>query len=241
MIWWAALLIGLTGSLHCAGMCSPIALMIPISKEKKVASFFALTLYNFGRVLTYVFLGFLVGFFAKGMDLTGIQNYFSIGMGVFLIFVFLFSLNIDGWLAKLPFYRKVNKLISKGIRFASKTSEIGQRRNPYLSALIIGLVNGLLPCGLVYLAIGGALTTAGPIEGMLFMAFFGLGTFPMMTFIPVFVKSAGQKFRFQARKYIPYLLLIMAALFIYRGMEMGNMFSPLINAADPTDSSCAPK
>lgn len=241
MIWWAALLIGLTGSLHCAGMCSPIALMIPISYEKKVSSFMALMLYNLGRTITYVLLGFLVGFFAKGLDLTGVQNYFSIFMGVFLVFVFLFSLNVDGWLANLSFYRKVNQLISKGIQFASEKTKKGHQKNPFFSALVIGLVNGLLPCGLVYLAIGGALTTAGPVEGMMFMAFFGLGTFPMMTFIPIFVKSAGQKFRFQARKYIPYLLLIMAALFIYRGMEMGNMFSPIINAANPTDSSCAPK
>ncbi|HHB78172.1 MAG TPA: sulfite exporter TauE/SafE family protein [Saprospiraceae bacterium] len=241
MIWWAALLIGLTGSLHCAGMCSPIALMIPISKERKIASFLTLTVYNIGRTITYVLLGFLVGFFAKGMDLTGLQNYFSIFMGVFLVIVFLFSINVEGWLANLSFYRKVNQFISKGMKWAYQSSERGHQKNPFLSALTIGLANGLLPCGLVYLAIAGALTTAGPKEGMIFMAFFGLGTFPMMTFIPIFVKSAGQKFRFQARQYIPYLLLLMAAMFIYRGMEMGDMFSPIINAADPSDSSCAPK
>lgn len=241
MIWWAALLIGLTGSLHCAGMCSPIALMIPISMERKVSSFLSLMLYNLGRTTTYVLLGLVVGFLAKGLDLTGIQNYFSIFMGAFLVVVFLFSINVEGWLGTLPFYRKVNQLISKGMKWAYQSSEKGHQKNPFLSAYMIGLANGLLPCGLVYLAIAGALTTAGPIEGMIFMAFFGLGTFPMMTLIPIFVKQAGRKFRFQARKYIPYLLLIMAAMFIYRGMEMGDMFSPIINAADPSDSSCAPK
>lgn len=238
MIWWAAFLIGLTGSLHCAGMCSPIALTIPIAMDKKGASFFALTIYNLGRMVTYVLLGLLVGFFAKGMDLSGMQGYFSILTGVFLIFVFLFSLNVEGWLANLSFYKKVNGWIRKGMQYATSHSQNGR---PFISSFVIGLVNGLLPCGLVYLAIAGALTTSGPISGMTFMAYFALGTFPMLTFIPIFVKSAGQKFRFQARKYIPFLILLMALLFIYRGMEMGNMFSPEINAANPTDSSCAPQ
>ena len=237
MIWWAAFLIGLAGSLHCAGMCSPIALTIPISPKYKITSFFALTFYNLGRTTTYIAIGLIVGFFAQGLDLTGFQNYFSILTGISLIFIFLFSLNVEGWIGQLPFYRKVHKLIGRVMRFSAKGHQGG--KPSFTSSYLVGLANGLLPCGLVYMAIAGALTTAGPKEGMLFMAFFGLGTFPMLTFIPVFVQTAGKRFQLQARKYIPVLLLVMAILFIYRGLEMGNLWSPVINGAG--DASCAPR
>lgn len=237
MIWWAAFLIGLTGSLHCAGMCSPIALTIPITPKYKITSFVALTFYNLGRTTTYITIGLLVGFFAQGLDLTGLQNYFSILTGISLIFIFLFSLNVESWIGKLPFYRKVHKLIGRVMRFAAKNHPID--KPSFGSSYLVGLTNGLLPCGLVYMAIAGALTTAGPMDGMIFMAFFGLGTFPMLTFIPVFMKTAGKKFQIQARKYIPILLLVMAMLFIFRGLEMGGMWSPIIDPADP-DASCLP-
>ena len=94
------------------------------------------------------------------------------------------------------------------------------------SLFIIGVLNGFLPCGLVYMAIAGAYSNYDIVNAMIFMLFFGLGTFPMMLSISFFGKHLKNKIN--VRKMFPFIAFIMGVLFIVRGLELNIPYlSPL--------------
>ena len=205
-------LIGLLGSLHCIGMCGPIALMIPTS-QNPFLKFFQIITYNFGRVLTYSFFGLFFGLLGETFRIIEIQQYVSIGVGVILIIIVLgtlFSYNKGA--------NKANKYITK-IFFPIKNKlgkVLGKDRK---NLLAIGILNGFLPCGLIYFALAASLTASSIAGSIGFMAAFGLGTLPaMMGFM--YFKSAINK-RINIKKVVPYALLIMGVLLVVRGMNLG--------------------
>jgi len=205
-------LIGLLGSLHCIGMCGPIALMIPTS-QNPFLKFFQIITYNFGRVLTYSFFGLFFGLLGETFRIIEIQQYVSIGVGVILIIIVLgtlFSYNKGA--------NKANKYITK-IFFPIKNKlgkVLGKDRK---NLLAIGILNGFLPCGLTYFALAASLTASSIAGSIGFMAAFGLGTLPaMMGFM--YFKSAINK-RINIKKVVPYALLIMGVLLVVRGMNLG--------------------
>lgn len=209
---WQGFLIGLLGSLHCIGMCGPIALMIPTSKNP-LLKFFQIITYNFGRVLTYSFFGLFFGLLGETFRIIEIQQYVSIVVGVLLIVIVLgtlFSYNkganqANQYITKIfsPIQTKLSKVLGK------------ERKN----LLAIGILNGFLPCGLIYFALAASIT-ANSIAGSIgFMAAFGMGTLPaMMAFM--YFKSAINK-RINIKKIVPYALLIMGLLLVVRGMNLG--------------------
>ena len=157
MYLWTAFTIGLFGSLHCVGMCGPVALAVG-GKERGQVVINGL-LYNLGRTLTYTLLGGVIGLLGKGLFLAGFQKYLSIGIGVALLAIALFSINVETKILKITaFHQLVFKLksgIGKWIRHQSR-----------VGTFAVGVMNGLLPCGLVYMAVVGALSTAGWLSGM---------------------------------------------------------------------------
>ena len=209
----AALTLGLMGSLHCLGMCGPIALAIPFS-QKPLTRLTGILLYNTGRIITYALMGAVFGLFGKGLALAGFQQIVSIVLGsvmiLGLIFPFLFK--------KIKPLEKIMNPINTLVK--EKLSRL-LRGDAYGNLLLTGILNGLLPCGLVYLAVAGAIASGGILNGTIFMALFGLGTIPMMAVLPMLGSLGGLKFRLVYRKILPVFVFTLGVLFILRGMNLG--------------------
>jgi uncharacterized protein len=217
MYLWTAFTIGLFGSLHCVGMCGPIACALPNPKgagqdSSKSSLVGNALLYNLGRTVTYSLLGGLIGVVGRGLQLAGFQQIMSIVLGVILLVIALFSINVEAKLLQLP---GLNQLV---FRLKSQLGRLfkGSGMN---TSFFIGLLNGLLPCGLVYMGVVGALSTGGVGSGMAYMALFGLGTLPLMLTTGLAGNFAGIRFRTALRKAYPAFLIFFAVLFLFRGLN----------------------
>ena len=204
-----AFITGLAGSFHCVGMCGPIALALPVGKRSFVQATIGRLLYNFGRILTYSVLGGAFGYFGKTLFTAGFQQQLSILIGI-LMTVFIFPNKLIAW---SPFQKMTHFLMATFRKVFPIKSSFG--------FVILGLLNGLLPCGFVYMALAGASVTTTPIDGAIFMAFFGLGTAPMMFSIGFLPKFLTLNHRQKINKYLPVYTLILAFFFIIRGMNLG--------------------
>ncbi len=229
----AAISLGFLGSFHCIGMCGPIALALPVHQFDPVKKYIAILLYNIGRIITYVMLGLLFGLLGKSFSMAGFQQWISITIGI----VLLLSVLMPGlWFfknTKIPFLTKaISKLKSKLPELLSKK---GLR---YL--FLIGILNGLLPCGLVYIGIAGAIASQEVKEGALFMFGFGLGTLPAMYAVAVFGQFISIQFRTFVRRSVPFVITTMALLLILRGLNLGIPYlSPIIDAKEESMSCCS--
>jgi len=227
MIWFSAFVLGLMGSFHCIGMCGPIAMAIPGGQLNSRA--INLLLYNFGRIISYSSIGLLFGIIGKGIFIAGLQQTLSVVVGI-SIFLYLLINYITGKnkFEQLTFVHLfIKKSLSKLFSIESRTSAFG-----------IGLLNGFLPCGLVYVAIAGAVAMADPMEGALYMSLFGMGTVPVMAGINIAKNKISINFRTKVKKLIPYAVGVMALLFIVRGLNLGIPYlSPRIEK-EQTELKC---
>ncbi len=209
-----ALILGLIGSFHCVGMCGPIAVALPIQNRNWWRKLAATLLYNLGRAITYALLGAIFGVLGEGIQLGGFQSWVSIAMGIIMILSVLFPVLFRNTrLLDQYIYGYVGKLKSQfGPLF----------RNASLGSLfIIGLLNGLLPCGLVYVALAGAIATGSVVSGALFMFAFGLGTAPLLVVVTLAGNVISGSLRSRVNKLIPWVIVIIGALFILRGLNLG--------------------
>ncbi len=212
MEWWTAFMLGLVGSLHCVGMCGPIAMALPYQSSYRWQVAGKMMLYQSGRILTYTLLGTVLGLFGMGIFIAGIQTYVSVILGVLLVLVALFSWNMEAQILRLPFMQKLNSWVKQQLGLLL-------RKSGAKSLFMVGMLNGLLPCGLVYMAIIGALTTHNIVEGAVYMASFGLGTLPLMLATSVAGQFIGISWRNRVRKLVPAVLLVIAFLLIMRGLN----------------------
>ncbi len=164
MFYLIAFTTGLVSSLHCVGMCGPLALALPVGNLSKQKGLFAKIGYNLGRISTYAFLGLIFGFIGKQVFLFDIQQKLSIFLGIFIL-GFTFRKRLTNSI-QFDFIHQFLRNRFKNI-FASKSLQ-----NFYF----LGIINGFLPCSMIYLALSGVVVSASPIEGMIYMALFGLGT-----------------------------------------------------------------
>ena len=220
----SAIIFGLLGSFHCIGMCGPIAFMLPVDREKPVKKFFQILSYHFGRLLTYSLIGLLFGFLGKGFYFFGFQQQLSIIVGISMILVIIFPKLFK----KMNFSNKINKVILKIKNNLGK--ELKKKGND--TFFTIGFLNGFLPCGLVYMAIFGALATSNAYAGSLYMFLFGLGTIPLMTAVVYLGAFAKGNLRLKIQKVIPVFVIFIGALFILRGLGLG---IPYISPSPITD------
>jgi sulfite exporter TauE/SafE len=214
MFYTAALFLGLIGSFHCIGMCGPIAVALPVNNRSWTLKILGTLLYNLGRAITYAAMGAFFGILGEGFKLGGIQSWVSIGMGIVMILSVLFPV----------IFRKTKFLDSIIYGYVSKlkTSLSPLFRNRNLgSLLIIGLLNGLLPCGLVYVALASAIATSSVANGALFMFLFGLGTLPLLALVTIAGNFISGRFKRIMNKLIPFVIFIIGVLFILRGMNLG--------------------
>lgn len=231
----AALSIGFLGSFHCVGMCGPIALALPLNKHSRFARIIGGLIYNFGRIITYALLGCLFGLLGKSFAIAGYQQSISIALGLLILIVVFLPENARN---RFRLTAEIFGLIGK---LKSKFAKLFQQRN-YSSLFFIGLINGLLSCGLVYLGIVGAIATGDSLQGSLFMAFFGMGTLPAMLSISLISTSLSIGFRNKIKKAVPAFIVVMAVLLILRGMDLGIPYiSPKMNKSDCTAHSCCHK
>jgi uncharacterized protein len=228
MFLFIAISLGFLGSFHCIGMCGPIALVIPLKDRSFFSLFSGSLVYNLGRMTTYALLGLLFGLLGQGFVFAGWQNILSISLGIIILLFLFFPMR-----KILPFKsRFISNIISN---LKSQISNLFAKHS-YPGLLFIGLLNGLLPCGLVYLGIAGSMATGNALKGALFMAAFGLGTFPVMIFISLARNLISIKFRQSIRKAIPVFVGIMAVMLILRGMNLGIPY--LSPSVEITESGC---
>ncbi len=230
-----AFMIGIVGSFHCVGMCGPLALALPLSNNSFFAKFSGAFIYNAGRIVTYSVFGLVFGLIGQTAAVFGFQQWLSIGTGA-LILLFII----------IPKKYKIQHSTSKFSNsfFAKLRLELGRlfTQKNHSSLFVIGLLNGLLPCGLVYMAVAGAIAAGDIGSSVLFMAAFGLGTLPIMWSVAFFGNYAGVSLRQKIRKVFPYLMAFMACLLILRGMGLGIPYvSPKMNTEQKRVQSCYPK
>ncbi len=210
----SAFVIGLMGSFHCAGMCGPIAIALPLHGNTVPQKIFGGALYNIGRTITYGIMGAIFGLLGQGLQLLGFQQKISVVMGAVMIISVLFpALFRNQYSMEKSWLKAVGKL--------KKTIAGMFSIRSFQSLFFIGMLNGLLPCGLVYMAIAGAIGTGGAIQGSLYMILFGLGTIPMLLGISLAGNILSLTVRNKINKLIPVLVVIVGLLFILRGLSLG--------------------
>jgi len=234
-LFFVALMIGIVGSFHCVGMCGPLALALPLSNNSFTAKLSGAFIYNAGRIVTYACFGLVFGLIGQTAALFGFQQWLSIGTGALILLVIV----IPG---KYKFGHAASRY-TNGF-FAKLRMQLGRlfTQKNHSSLFIIGLLNGLLPCGLVYMAVAGAIAAGSVGSSVLFMTGFGLGTLPVMWSVAFFGNYMGISLRQKIRKVYPYMMAMMACLLILRGMGLGIPFvSPKMNVEQKTVHGCCSK
>lgn len=228
-----AFLLGLAGSFHCIGMCGPIALAVPLKAHDTFSKIISILSYNFGRVVTYTFLGAFFGLAGKSMVIAGWQQ----GLSVFIGVVIIVGVAVSYF--NLPWF---NSFSIGHWSFLSKKLGILLKEKSYSSNLLIGILNGFLPCGLVYAGIAGAIATGSPSKGALFMFMFGVGTTFLMFTLQFFKEYISTSVRNMMRKAVPIYLVLMAVLLILRGLNLGIPYvSPTLSNTEAKAEKCCHK
>jgi uncharacterized protein len=218
--------LGVISSFHCIGMCGPLALSLPMAHYSTSQKVMGILLYNLGRVVTYSFLGILFGFLGRQIFIAGYQQVFSIATGSLVLLFFILScLHKKVRRVRIidKFYLQVQLLVARFLRV----------NNP-AGFFFTGMANGLLPCGMVYLAITGSMASANVWYGAEFMAAFGFGTVPALlgSSFTGFIISIQS--RNMIRRLTPYAFLVMSVLLILRGLNLGIPYlSPSFTAISP--------
>ena len=230
----AAFSIGILGSFHCVGMCGPLALSLPLNNNSAWSKFSGALIYNAGRIVTYSSFGLVFGAIGKTFALFGFQQWVSVILGVLIIVLMILPKRIKAWQSQrsgIWFFEKVRSLL--GRLFLQKN---------HASLFLIGLLNGVLPCGLVYMAAAGAVAAGSITKSVLFMAFFGLGTLPVMWSVAFLGNYVSLGIRQKIRRAYPYMMMLMACLLILRGMGLGIPYvSPKIKAEKAQAIECCAK
>jgi len=210
----SAFILGLLGSLHCVGMCGPIAFMLPVDRSNSIKKISQISSYHIGRLIAYGLIGLVFGILGKSFYLFGVQQQLSIAIGIIMIIIILIPYKS---ISKYNLSKPIHKIIAKvksslGKALKKKTAD---------TFITIGFLNGFLPCGLVYMAVFGAIATGGLLEGSIYMILFGLGTVPLMTSAIYLGKFLNQSIKQRIQKAIPVFVVLIGVLFILRGLGLG--------------------
>ncbi|WP_417290035.1 sulfite exporter TauE/SafE family protein [Corallibacter sp.] len=211
---WSGFILGLLGSLHCVGMCGPIAFMLPVDRSNSLKKITQITTYHIGRLLAYSMIGVAFGVIGKGLYLFGFQQQLSILIGILMILLVIIpSKTLNKYRFSKPIYHIISKVKKQlGASLKKKTAD---------TFLTIGFLNGFLPCGLVYMAVFAAIANASVITSSMYMILFGLGTIPLMTTAIYIGKFLNIKVKLRIQKAIPVFIVIIGLLFIARGLGLG--------------------
>lgn len=233
---WTALPLGFLGGLHCIGMCGPIVIALARAQGTGWHALAARLLYSLGRTTTYVLLGLLIGALMSSLRMAGVQRWVSIALGGLILLGVLLPTK---WTSRLLPGGGVAGPVLALKRAWGRLTHTDALPNQY----VIGVLNGLLPCGLVYAAVAASGAMGSPLGSAAFMALFGLGTVPALLATAYAGHIILARFRVTYRRIVPISLAIVAALLILRGLNLGIPYlSPkmVATAAEaPADSSAA--
>ncbi len=223
-----AFLMGVTGSLHCAGMCGPIIWIMPFQVFSGIKRILALAMYHIARVSVYALMALTLYSF-RSMFTPKLQQYVSISLGAILLLVGILTFLPNNMLkVKLPWTGYVQKQLSKVVG------------NPGLHTIFIaGILNGLLPCGLVYMALSTSMTASTSVEAVKLVYMFGFGTIPMLVGITL-LKSKMNFIRFShIKKFVPIVVFSFGFLFVLRGLNLGIPYiSPKLEVTEHKIKAC---
>lgn len=230
----AGFTLGAAGSLHCVGMCGPLSLALPthhLSKTKKILS---LLLYQFGRIITYSLFGLLFGLAGRRIYISGYQQWFSILAGI-LVLLLAITYFIQKHIIHLSFFNGFYLLVQRLIGTLLRTTV-----NPP-GFLLLGMANGLLPCGMVYIALVSTLSFTTIPESIGFMSMFGAGTLPAMMLAGLAGQTIKAETRQVAKRAVPYFILLMGVFLVLRGLNLGIPFiSPQLPTSPAEAIICHP-
>lgn len=206
------LLLGLFSSLHCVGMCGPIALALPVHQFDITKKTACIIIYHLGRILMYALLGVAFGTIGKGLFIAGFHQNVSVILGVLLILGVLFFNE-----SKIQ-----NSIYTNSKWFVKIKGYFGTfiRKKTLSSFFVLGVLNGLLPCAMIYMALFGATATQGSLHGALFMFWFGLGTIPLLTAVVWMSQWVNKHFKNKMKKIVPTFLILTGVLLIVRGLGL---------------------
>lgn len=229
-----ALSLGFLGSFHCIAMCGPLHMSLLGNRKYSKNFIISKIFFNAGRIVTYGLLGIIIGLLGKSLPLYEIQKVVSIITGILIILIY-FLPKLTGKEIEIPF---LNKFVIKQMSsLMAKTRKAKISISKYFG---IGIINGLLPCGLVYAALIASFAQGGILESSLFMIIFGLGTFPAMFFI-ILLGSWAKKIisKFPRLNYLTsFFILLIGIMFILRGANLGIKYiSPKNLDVDNTEST----
>ncbi len=223
---------GLTGSLHCVGMCGPIMMFLPFHHFTGTRRVFAIGLYHFTRISVYACMAVVIFSFRDAFN-PRVQQYVSVGLGCILL--------IAGLASFFSFSRKL-KIQLPWTEFVKK--ELSHfMGNPALSSIAIsGMLNGLLPCGLVYMALSATLVLKAPFQAVFFMYCFGIGTLPALISIIIFKSRIAFFKNGYYKKFTPIIVFSFGCVFLLRGLNLGIPYlSPKVEVSHGQVHSCCHK
>lgn len=210
---YSALLFGLISSLHCIGMCGPIAMMLPVNKSNPAEKVIQILIYHIGRLTAYASLGLIFGLLGRGFYMAGIQQQLSIAVGILMIVIVVVP---EREFMKYNFSKPVYRLLSK---IKSNLGNQFKRKSPD-AFFTIGLLNGFLPCGLVYAALFGAIAMQNLTLSVTYMILYGIGTIPMMSAVVYLSNLLSIPVRNKLQKIIPIVVIFIGIMFIFRGLGL---------------------
>lgn len=205
-------ILGIISNLHCFGMCGPIAFALPLNRTSKAVLFRGILEYHIGRILVYTTLGYIVGFIGFGIKMIGLLQIVSIFAGIFVI--------LYAW-RNTSFIQKIIPEISASFNFLpNNIMGIFIRSNSKFKLFGLGLLNGLLPCGMVYTALISSILTGTPYSSGISMLSFGLGTLPGMIAMSYFTSRLSLSYKSKINRYLPYIITVIGMLLILRGLNL---------------------
>ncbi|WP_175635545.1 sulfite exporter TauE/SafE family protein [Pedobacter ghigonis] len=210
-----AFLMGLLGSLHCAVMCGPLMLSMPLEKKSSWQAAWGMLLYQSGRIFTYSVMGAIAGWLGSTFNLVANQKMLSISIGLLLIVFTLLQM-------RAAYSQKLSAVQFKLIHPVAKL--MGKLMGLPFWQLMAGMLNGIIPCGMVYLALATAVNGASVSSGLQFMFLFGLGTSPLLMMISLGGIYLKKYIRFNTKRLIPWFMLFMGVLLLLRSAELGIPF-----------------
>lgn len=214
--WILGLTIGFLGSWHCLGMCGPLAMALPYRDSGMWARGIKSLLYSSGRTISYVALGLVFGLISEHFLIVEWQRTLSIVLGVIVLFFLFFPY----------FYHKFTLSVDNTFFVARVKRGVVQqfKRRGLLSFLVAGMLNGWIPCAMVYMAAVIALGSNSTLDAVYIMLGFGMGTWPAMIFLSL-LRSLVRVPQFSFKVLSAPLMVVFGVLMIWRGIvaEMPNI------------------